>query len=68
MEGMKDTRPDSASKQRPDSGRDRPESASRARTDSIVSIEVCVQGQMICFTWCAVVELYVVLCPFLLHL
>lgn len=39
MEGMKDTRPDSASKQRPDSGRDRPESASRARTDSIVSIE-----------------------------
>ena len=42
MESMKDTRPESASRPRPGSGRDRPESASRARTDSITTIEVCM--------------------------
>lgn len=39
MEGMKDTRPNSASRQRPSSGRERPDSASRARTDFITTIE-----------------------------
>lgn len=42
MEGVKDTRPSSGSRQRPGSGKDRPESASRARTDSMTTIEVRV--------------------------
>lgn len=37
---MKESRPDSASEQRPGSGTERPTSASRARTDSITTIEV----------------------------
>ena len=37
---MKDSRPDSASRQRPGSGTERPTSASRARTDSMTTIEV----------------------------
>ena len=41
---MKDSLPDSATRQRPGSGRERPESASRARTDSIMSIEVCMSN------------------------
>ncbi|CAH3114250.1 unnamed protein product [Porites lobata] len=39
VETMKDSLPDSATRQRPGSGRERPESASRARTDSIMSME-----------------------------
>ena len=37
---MKDSRLDSASRQRPGSGTERPTSASRARTDSMTTIEV----------------------------
>lgn len=44
IETMKDTLPDSATRQRPGSGRERPESASRARTDSIMSMEVCMSN------------------------
>lgn len=39
VEHMKESRPDSASEQRPGSGTERPTSASRARTDSITTIE-----------------------------
>jgi len=39
VEHMKDSRPDSASRQRPGSGTERPTSASRARTDSMTTIE-----------------------------
>jgi len=42
---MKDSRPDSSSRQRPGSGTERPTSASRARTDSITSIEVSSQSR-----------------------
>ena len=44
IETMKDSLPDSATRQRPGSGRERPESASRARTDSIMSMEVCMSN------------------------
>ncbi|KAL9988547.1 hypothetical protein ACROYT_G003004 [Oculina patagonica] len=39
VEHMKESRPDSAIRHRPGSGKERPESASRARTDSITTIE-----------------------------
>ena len=44
VEHMKDSRPDSASRQRPGSGTERPTSASRARTDSLTTIEVSSQA------------------------
>ena len=40
VEHMKESRPDSSSRQRSGSGTERPTSASRARTDSITSMEV----------------------------